>query len=317
MMPFRPLLAATVDDDNVDKLQYPLLGSPKLDGIRVTCHHELGPITRSGKPVPNKYVREVLSHPALKRLDGEVLVGDITAPDVFNRTQSAVMSFDGQPPFVYAIFDHYGELNLNCPFSLRVMDYAEQVEHAQKAQVPCTLIALKQVHLSNREELEAYEEEQVALGYEGIMLRSLTGKYKQNRSTFREQILMKVKRYVDAEGKIIGWEPLYRNENEAYIDERGYQRRSSHQDGKVADYSMVGKFILEVLNGRFKGETVKCGSGMNDEQRTNYARLFNEFDKSGGKTSPLYGQHVTFKYQDHGSKEKPRQPIFKGLRYDV
>lgn len=320
--PFRPLLAAKIEDGRPEDIQFPVLASPKLDGIRVICHHEMGPITRSAKPVQNKYIRQCLNHPLLKRLDGEVIVGGVTDTNVFNTTQSAVMSFEGEPSFTYYAFDHYGELSLNCPFSIRMHDVIDSIHRFQSAldlantTLPgVNVVALEQVTITSWKELEVYEQEQLELGFEGVMFRKPGGKYKLNRSTFKEQILVKMKRFVDAEAKIIGWEPLYRNENEAFQDERGYQKRSSHQAGKIADYTRVGKFILEGINGQFKGTVFKCGSGLTDSQRLEYAAKLNS-DELGVRNEVLW-QIVTYKYQPYGSIDAPRAPIFKGMRYDL
>ncbi|KKL60017.1 hypothetical protein LCGC14_2209470, partial [marine sediment metagenome] len=56
----RPMLAATVAYDDLEKVEWPVLCSPKIDGIRCLIHPELGPVTRSFKPLPNEHVRERL-----------------------------------------------------------------------------------------------------------------------------------------------------------------------------------------------------------------------------------------------------------------
>lgn len=309
---FKPLLAATIETEaDFESLQYPLLGSPKLDGIRVICHPTLGPVTRSLKPVRNKFVREYLSDPRLRFLDGEVVVGDPTAPDVFNKTQSAVMSEGGTPDFSYLVFDHFGSANLACPFSLRLSDAQTVVgrwnDAAEKAGTISRIIFLEHVELKDRFDVDIFEQNYLASGYEGMMLRSPQGKYKYNRSTLREQILMKLKRFEDAEAIITGWEPLYRNENEAFLDERGYQKRSTHQAGKVADDSMVGKLHLRGLGGRWDGVGFACGSGLDEATRRDFRQRIDD----------LMGRVVSYKYQPHGSKDAPRAPIFKGLRPEM
>src|SRR5712671_4379026 len=93
---FRPLLAATISgDEELAALTYPLIASPKVDGIRIICHPDLGPITRSCKPVHNMIVRDYLADSAYSGFDGEIVVGHITAPDVFQRTTSGVMTHTG------------------------------------------------------------------------------------------------------------------------------------------------------------------------------------------------------------------------------
>lgn len=304
---FKPNLAAS-PPEGYDWVNFPwesgmYLMSPKIDGIRVFCHPTLGPVSRTLKPIPNDYIRTYLSHPYLKWLDGEIVL-NWEDPDAFNKTQSAVMSRDGQPTFEYRVFDHV-ETGDHCAFGLRLGDAGQAVIRANDA-------GLTKVHFVNHfpilnyEQFDAQEKVYVERGFEGAMIRHKGGKYKMGRSTWKEQGLIKVKRFQDAEGEIIGWEPLERNENEATKDNLGHQVRSSHNAGMVIDDSLLGRFLLHVVTGRFAGVTVSCGSGLSVTQRHEY-RL---------QIDSLIANHqlVTFKYQDHGSKDAPRMPIFKGFR---
>lgn len=303
---FKPLLAAKIEtEEDYNKLQYPLLASPKIDGIRTINHPERGPITRTLKPIPNKYIREYLAHPKLKWLDGETVVGNPRDVGLFNKTQSAVMSQSGTPDFTYYVFDHLGGATLSCPFNLRLNDAREAVAaYGLSSRVRF----LEHVEISNRLELDLYEGNCVARGYEGIMLRSPKGRYKFNRSTLRDGILIKLKRFEDAEAIIIGWEPLERNENAPTIDALGYQKRSAHQAGKVTDDTLLGKFLVRGLGGRWANVEFSIGSGLTEALRREYR---NCIDLLIAKK-----QVVTYKYQAHGSKDAPRMPIFKGLRHD-
>ena len=100
-----PMLAT---DYEPQALRFPCLASPKLDGIR--CHIFNGQaMSRSGKPIRNYFVQMILGHQALNGLDGELVVGNMSAPDVYNRTSSGVMKKSGEPDFKFLVFDWYGE----------------------------------------------------------------------------------------------------------------------------------------------------------------------------------------------------------------
>jgi DNA ligase-1 len=104
MSQFKPLLSAKVDKSEFHRLTYPLLASPKLDGIRaVVLNDQL--VSRTLKPIPNNFIREALSHPQYDGLDGELIVGEPTDPGIYLKTNSAVMSVDGEPDFTYYVFD--------------------------------------------------------------------------------------------------------------------------------------------------------------------------------------------------------------------
>src|SRR5688572_14503491 len=115
---FKPMLAATIKD--IKELTFPLLASPKLDGIRCVILNGKA-VTRNLKPIPNDFIRNFLeSHPELDGLDGELMLNDPPAPKKieieegeggldFNHVQSAVMSSDGEPDFYYAVFDYHND----------------------------------------------------------------------------------------------------------------------------------------------------------------------------------------------------------------
>ena len=113
---FRPMLAGSIkQDSDFDKLNYPLIASPKLDGIRTLIHPILGAVTRSLKPIPNRHTREYLNAlmsaiPLMSGLDGELMAGrqiNWTDSDIFNKTTRAVMSHTGEPKLVYWVFDSF------------------------------------------------------------------------------------------------------------------------------------------------------------------------------------------------------------------
>ena len=299
---FRPNLAADSTDYDWSKLHFPAYVSPKIDGIRCVTHPELGPSSRSLKPIPNRFIKDILGKPELKWLDGEIVVGNPAAPDVFNRSQSGVMSRDGIPDFTYLVFDNF-EAGDMCGFGIRLQDAQNVVERVSVQAVKM----LPHKFVDSLDELWAYEEEQVALGYEGIMIRHRGVKYKCGRSTLREQGLIKVKRFLDDEAQIIGWEPLLRNMNDPVVDALGLQKRGYSKEGKIADPTMAGKVNMLGLTGKWRGVEFDVGSGLDDGQRRDIAANFDAKYKN---------QMGSYKYQPHGSLEAPRSPIWKGLRHD-
>lgn len=288
---FRPLLAATVKSTDIHRLRLPLIGSPKLDGIRVVMHPQLGPVTRKLKPVPNRYIRERLSELTLP-LDGEILCGEHDA-EVFNRTSSAVMSEDGEPDFTYWVFDLYKE----GPYVERLTDLRNMTK------LPDFVRVLKAVVIDTLDDLEKFENDYVARGFEGIMLRSPAGKYKFNRSTLNEQYLMKLKRFEDADATITGFEEKTVNKNPARLDERGYSKRSTHKANQIPA-GVLGSFVC--TSSEFPGLTFNVGSGFTEQQRVDFWK----------RREALVGYKIKFKFQRVGVKDAPRFPVFLGLRFD-
>jgi len=294
--PFRPLLAATIEQDkDLLKLEYPLVASPKVDGIRVLCHPIHGPCTRSLKAVPNVHIRTLLTDPWLHCLDGEITQGPIAAIDVFNRTTSAVMTQSGEPEFTYWVFDD---------FTTQTQPYIERLVAAKSRVMRADLSYVKPLpseFVENPEDVLEAEREHIAAGFEGIMLRHKSGPYKWGRSTLKQQTLMKLKRFCDAEAEIIGFEPLLRNTNEATRNILGLTERTSHKAGKV-QAETLGNLLVRDLSGRFAEFSV--GSGFDQELR----------DIIWSNRDSYRGQIITYKYQNCGVVEAPRFPIFKGFR---
>ena len=296
----KPLLAVAAD---LDTLRMPVLCSPKLDGIRaLTIDGEL--LSRKFKPIPNDYVRNMLSG-LPDGLDGEL----IAVGGNFNSCQSAFMSIKGEPQFKYYLFDYVsGELSE--PAYERLLKLQLLVENIKEAHphFEDILVVVEQNMVHNLDELMAYEEKYVQEGYEGLMIRSLAGKYKCGRSTTREQILLKLKRWVDAEARIIGFEEKMHNENEAKEDELGHIKRSSCKEGMIPA-NTLGAFITRELE---SGVVVNVGSGLDDELR----------QKIWDNKDDYLGRIITFKYQATAGREltettKPSFPIFKGFRNEI
>lgn len=283
-MTFKPLLAAHVT--NFDKLQYPMIASPKLDGIRCLIT-EKGVVARSLKPIPNDYIRETLKDLPIG-FDGEIITYcNAGRMEELNTVQSHVMSRDGKPNFKYHVFDsfRYPDLDYDARFP-------KSCSHPFVEIVPVADVRDYQKLL----ELEATV---LTQGYEGLMLRRPNGRYKFGRSTEKEQILLKVKRFFDMEATVIGKIEQMMNFNEAKTNELGRTERSSAKDG------LVGKNTLGALECRLdNGVEFSIGTGLHDELRH---KLWND-DK-------LIGSLVTFKYQRFGPNGAPLLPVFKSIRH--
>lgn len=290
MSTFRPLLAATIEGNgDLEKLNYPLLGSPKLDGFRVLIHPTEGPITRSFKKVPNHHIYDTLNKPEFYGLDGEITVGPIFASDVFARTISAGMSHDGTPDFCYNVFDNF-----------QVDEgFRNRLRSVQLGTYPQFVRFLDHTHILDYQDALVVEEHFLTQGFEGMMLRKIDGKYKFGRSTLKEQILLKLKRWTDDEATIIGFEELYHNTNEQVRDAFGLAERSSHRAGQVAAGTLGALLVDHRSFGQFS-----IGSGLDHTLRKQIWE----------RQASYLGKQVTFKYQAVGVVDKPRFPIFLRFR---
>lgn len=293
---WKPMLAAKVEDDSdYVKLKYPTLVSPKIDGIRAMVQGGVL-LSRKLKPIPNKHAQILFGNAMFEGLDGELCMGDPWSAGLFNRTQSAVMSRDGTPDVTWWVFDKLPEKDSSRPFSQRLDMAKRQVGLNPFIKVVPHNIVYSLTSIST------LESQHLERGYEGIMLRDPYGVYKQGRSTFREQGLIKIKRFEDDEAEVIGTFEQMENTNEQSTNELGRSKRSSHKVGLVGK-DTLGGFICRC--GAFTGQfNIGTGLGLTDSVR---------FDL-WGKRHDLIGLRIKFKYQKCGTKDLPRMPIFLGFR---
>lgn len=285
---FKPLLAATLE--NFEDIRFPVLASPKLDGIRaLVLNGKL--VSRTLKPIPNDYIREWLSKPLFEGLDGELVVGEPTDPMCYRNTVSGVMSKEGRPNYTYYVFDDF---SFNNGFIERFSHLSDRIYKDKHLK----LVSHKLI--TDIEELIKYEEECVKQGFEGVMLRSLDGRYKHGRSTVKEGILLKVKRFMDTEMVIIDFEERMHNANEATTNALGRTERSSHKE------NMQGRGDLGALVVDYKGSILKVGSGFDDKTRK----------EIWDNKSKYLGAKVKVKFMDYGAYEVPRFPTFLGIRHE-
>ena len=149
--------------------------------------------------------------------------------------------------------------------------------------------------------IDEFERDMLAQGAEGIMLRDSDAKYKCGRSGTKNPELQKVKRFVDNEFLVIGFEPKYTNTNEAKINELGRTERSTAKAGMKA-LDTMGALILQTK----EGEVFTCGSGFTDKLR----------DTMWAERDGLIGKLAKVKYFDVGNGYKvPRFPVFVAIRH--
>lgn len=313
--PFRPLLAGQVDQL---KQKFPCLVSPKYDGMRAIVRGgQL--MSRKMEPIRNMWLQQVYGGLFFEDLDGELILGDPCAKDVFKRIQSLQSSPAKEPdgPVTFWVFDRVGDE----PYKERLKDVARRAKVGKIDGIK----AVPQLMVHNWAELEAAEEEFLRMGFEGVMVRSPDGEYKQGRSTTNEGILLKLKRFEHCEAEIFGWFEQMHNTNEATVSAIGATKRSTAKAGKVGK-DTLGGFHCKVINGPFKGRAVDVGTGWTDKERAEIWECLGEITKKALEKAPgnlgtvvmkkfmeEYGL-LRIKYQPVGSDDKPRFPVFDGWR---
>ena len=141
------------------------------------------------------------------------------------------------------------------------------------------------------------------------MIRRPDSRYKQGRATPRENSLLKVKRFRDAEAEIVGYEERMHNTNPGVRNALGRTQRSSAKAGLVG-MDTLGAFVVRGLPGQpFAGErfTVGGGKGMDDAFRRSIWRQRDVILKAKPRTL------LRYRFFDVGTKDAPRHTQFVAL----
>jgi DNA ligase-1 len=280
---FKPLKACGTEDHDLTLLDYPMLGSGKLDGIRCLIHEGMAK-SLTFKRLPNLHIQGLPDG-----LDGELLTyNDDGHCERLSTVLGHVMRVEGAPRFIFNIFDD---------FTLESYGFQDRLDGLHNHGKPCVQV-VQHFEVTSAAHAQELADAYFARGEEGLMLRRKDGLYKTGRSTFKEQILLKIKEFQDDEGTITGTIEQMHNGNVAEKDNFGRTKRSSAKAGKTP----AG--VLGALTLSWGGEDFELGTGFDATQR---ADLWNRRDE-------IIGQMVTFRYQNIGVHGRPVQPRFKTIR---
>lgn len=294
-----------------------LLMQPKIDGMRVLMHDK--PMSRSWKPHRNKYLEACLREHAglLRGMDGEIVPGLEYGPSSFRQAMSGIRAEEGSPEFTFFVFDLFTPEWSERSYLARMAkleslfipgeDSIIELNSNPTGNSPyytCVLRLTPTRRVSTLDEIYSYEQELLAEGHEGGILRTPNSPYKYNRATNREGYLMKLKRFEDAEAIVVGYEPWYENQNEATLDPRGYTARSSHQEN-LKPLPRLGALLCRLRDNPSVEFKVGVFLGVDHSER----------DRLWENRESLIGRMFTFKHQGFGGGyDKPRTPVFLNWR---
>lgn len=295
-----PMLASTLDWD-ADTVTFPVVVSAKIDGWRCVVLNGVG-YSRKMIPIPNRAFQAAVAKWAtvLEGADGEIVVGNSTAPDVFRRTESGMSAADGEPDFQFLLFDCVS--NPAWPYVDRLDELRMRGEDHDW---PSWAYFVEQHRCGSRPEVEEHARLALGAGFEGIIVRDRYAAYKFGRSTAREGGMRKWKPVEDAEAVVLGATEFQHNRNLAGLDAQGHTKRSSAKGGKEPGGKLGSLQVALVSNPDVK---FSVGTGFTDAERV---ALWKERDT-------LPGRIVTVQYLAYGTKDGvPRHPRVKGFRSEI
>ena len=289
----KPMLACDFDPD---KLQFPLILQPKIDGVRgIHIRPDLGVTARSLKPFGNKLVSEAFKSLPLG-IDGELTYGSFDQQDLCRITTSVVNTHDDPRTFDLALwaFDYITPDTVHLP-------YKERLATLYKLRLPDNVIPIPYVTINSLQELEQLESSYLTQGVEGVILRSPDGLYKNGRSTVREGTFLRVKRFTQEDAIVLEIVEAMENTNPKQTNELGRSERSTHKENLVPK-GMVGALVCRDIK---TGQTITVGPGqMPHTERKHF------FDNP----SELVGQTISYKFFPQGQKDLPRFATYVTIR---
>lgn len=232
----------------------------------------------------------------IEHLDGELIVGSATHPDVLDRTKSVVMSYDKPiDDLAYHVFDW--TMNPDMPF-------IDRLDNALRFDVVDNIVGVHHFMVGSLDELLAFEHRCVSAGYEGVIIRSIRGQYKFGKATVREATLGKLKRFTDTEALISGFEEEMENLNDKETNALGLSERKHKKENKIPKGRLGAFRCRKHFEGWPEPVEFSVGSGLKADQRVRYWE----------DRADLLNANVKFKYQGLTKEGVPRFPTFIEIR---
>lgn len=285
-MPFEIMRAPGEAIVRLDELssELPLLVSPKLDGIRCLVRNGCA-LSSHMKPIQNAFIRTWLESRA-ELLDG--LEGELTLSTIrpFREVTSAVMSRGGEPDFVFNVFDSFTLFRV--PMLKRIEHISNRVWLESLSPTVTVVVHRLAKTVSELEELHAHN---VAVGYEGSMVKSPHAAYVNGRMTMRNTCVWKVKQKERTEATVVG------------VERRKTPVHQRDHDGKmIGERDVVYHDEVGALRCRFDdGAEFKVGSGFSQDERVSLW------------STELIGRRCVVEHQlPRVAGESPRFPTFQG-----
>jgi DNA ligase-1 len=295
MKQFEPMASVQLKEQD---LRFPVYVSVKIDGYRA--------VLRGGKllsrrliPFPNVYVTKTLENMGLPdNLDGEITVGPPNAEDVLRVTGSALRRREGKPNFVFRVFDYIPKSDdeYSLPYSRRL----EIIKTLVGTKFEPVVFLVPHVQVNNLNDYRTVLEVALSDGYEGVMVRRMSGVYKFGRSTAAEAYLLKDKPFVDDEALVEDFEEMYHNNNIATRNNLGRLTRTSHQVNKTA----AGTLGALICSSSRYSTRFNIGIGFDDRTRN---EIWSNKEKYRNKI-------VKYSRQQTGDKDRPRHAKYIAFR---
>lgn len=251
-LPFKPMLAHDyTKGKNSEKVRFPCLATPKLDGVRCTAYWKGDQVfleSRGGKeypaPVHIQYQLSLVMG-RTDRIDGELYVHGEMLQDITGAAKKWRELTDRLEFHVFDVVREGGYTDRLAWLENWFSSMPDDCSHIKLVPVmPCT----------DADHLKELHDQFVLDGFEGAMIRNQFGEYEQRRS----YDLQKYKEFMDAEYLIIGIRKD-RNDNAVFVLEHpngeftttyGSYDERKHQLAHPEEY--IGKYLTVQFQNVYK-----------------------------------------------------------------
>ena len=265
------MLAYNGEWEWADIPSWPIGVTVKKDGIRALTQNGTV-LTRTGKPIPNRYISAYLSS-LPSNLDGEVVTINLDTghEDNFYTCSGKIRSVDGSPMFKFYVFDYI----------MAGTTYVDRVRRAAEL-VPQPHLFCHILHpvLMTSPEVtqECFRAETEERGSEGIILRKLDAPYKHGRCTLNEGYMFKMVPHKKEIGVIVGFTP-----NQFHPDRIGAIKVNSLLHGTISvgtGFSMSQSKDMRMWPQKYIGQNIifrhKCNRKKDAPSSASMVSLGNE-----------------------------------------
>lgn len=340
-MKFKPMLCPN-EKIYLDNLNYPITASVKLDGIRCIFHPELEIVSRSLKPIQNKQLKDKFAHILeYAKTNNLILDGEIYSPKrTFQEISRAVMTQDfSDEKTIKKLVKEYNIYNKEDLESEKIV-ISNILELLEDMEFYCfdvlnlsvtnnelfpfknrhniyESINLKyfnpvnQIIMNTKENIKEFFEEALKTGNEGLILKSLDGRYKFGRGTINEGLCFKVKPFETFDAKIVGVTERFENTNESFKNQLGQSTKRNTIDNKEGT-GIAACFIVEYM----KQDEPNGDPNIYDHAKPVITGS-EDFRREIWHNKESYiGKMIEYKAMMIGSKDVPRHPVFLRFRED-
>lgn len=297
-----------------EKVKFPCLISPKLDGVASFNRHGKC-VGRSLRAHDNLYTVQKFSVPELHGFCGEKVLGtDPTLADLCRVSSGALRRIEGEPDIHWWLFDYCTEETKDIPYISRMVVLNSSLKRISHLEIAKKIHVIEGKLVHNMEELLEEEDKYLNLGYEGAIIRDPYATYKYGRCGKTFMGAWRIKRFIDGEFLIEEIIEGKHNANEAKVNLLGRTERSTNAENMQPNGmlgTLRGTLLKDIVDPQTEEVLLKEGlkidvapGKMNHDERKYYFENQHELLMKIGK----------FKLFPKGTKDKPRFAQFQCIR---